>query len=87
MTGDFIQGSTATGILVSINNGTYLQYYQGETEVIVQGLSSGEYNVFVFTIEKNGLPFERASTRQRKIRIIKGSKCNYCNSFKTVRFI
>ena len=67
MTGDILQGSTTTGLLVAVNNDYHHLYYQGNREVIVQNLPPGEYSVSVFALKEDGLPFERAATRIRKV--------------------
>ena len=69
VTGDFIQGSTATGLLVivySLSDDSDVQYvnskYYGQNVVItVAGLTSGQYGVSVF-VQENGVPFLRATT-------------------------
>ena len=67
--GDFIQGSTATGLLVIVYsqfNDCDIQYvnskYEGQNEdITVAGLTSGQYGVSVFVL-KNGVPFSRVAT-------------------------
>ena len=77
VTGDFIEGSTAIGLLVVLSypsDDSNLRYYQGRREVIVHGLPQGEYGISVFAIEEDGLPFARAATMSRKTSVIGGSK-------------
>ena len=74
MTGDVLQGSTTTGLLVAVNNDYHHLYYQGSKEVIVQNLPPGEYSVSVFAIEEDGLPFERAATRTRQVTVTAGGE-------------
>ena len=69
VTGDFVQGSVATGALVIV----YSQsddsdiYYQSSEhddqhmEITVNELTGGQYGVSVFVLE-NGLPFSRAAS-------------------------
>ena len=67
--GDFIQRSTATGLLVIVysqSNDCDIQYvnskYQGKNvDITVAGLTSGPYGVSVFVLE-NGVPFLRVAT-------------------------
>ena len=67
--GDFIQGSTATGLLVIIysqSDDCDIQYvnskYSGQSvDITVAGLTSGPYRVSVFVLE-NGVPFSRVAT-------------------------
>ena len=69
VTGDFIQGSTATGLLVIIyspSNDCDIQYvnskYDGQNvDITVAGLTSSQYGVSVFVLE-NGIPFSRVAT-------------------------
>ena len=74
MTGDFSEGSTATGILVAISSGSYLQYLQGKSEIIVQGLSRGKYDINVFAMEEGGQTVQRAATRTRRVFVNEESK-------------
>ena len=77
MTGDFIEGSTATGFLVILSyhsNDSNFRYHQGRREVIVQGLPHGEYGISVFAVEEDGLPFVRAATTSREVSVTDGSK-------------
>lgn len=73
MTGNVTENSTAIGMLICIRNDSmYFECRQGQSEVIVE-LSSGEYNITVFAIEEDGLPFERAVTLTRTVQITEGS--------------
>ena len=69
VTGDFIQGSTATGVLVIIfsqSDDSNIHYYSGEqlqiveNQITVNGLTGGQYGVSVFAMEIR-LPFSRAA--------------------------
>ena len=77
VTGDFIQGSTAIGLLVAVNNESYTQYHRGILDVIIKGLSAGRYTVSIFSILINGYPSERAATGQRIIEVIGGGNHLY----------
>ena len=69
MTGDFIKGSTATGVLIIVysqSNDSDIHYKSSEcegqsTEANVVGLTGSRYDVSVFVLEDR-LPFSRAST-------------------------
>ena len=68
MTGDFIQGSTATGVLVIVysqSDDSDIHYHSSEydgqnAEIVVDRLTGGPYGVSVFVLEK-GLPFSRVA--------------------------
>ena len=88
VTGDFIQGSTATGVLVIIysqSNDSDTHYvnseYHGQnTEITVDGLTSGsQYGVSIFVLE-NGLPFSRVATLPQTLytNITQQSTCIDC---------
>ena len=79
MTGEFIQGSSATGVLVTIVNGTYIEHHLisrddsgNGIDGVISGLHGGQYTVSVFVISKDGLPFERAATKPRRITVKNG---------------
>ena len=69
VTGDFIQGSTATGLLVIVysqSDNCDIQYvnseYPGQNiDITVAGLTSGQYGVSVLVLE-NGVPVLRVAT-------------------------
>ena len=72
MTGDFIDGSTATGLLIIIIGGSEIHYQfmtrEGSklnVEGAMLGLAGGLYSISIFVVEENGLPFERVATRPR----------------------
>ena len=67
VSGNWIQRSTARGIIVIVYSATDIHYHVREERgdrfyVNVERLLGGEYNVSVFVIEKNGRPFERAAS-------------------------
>ena len=69
VTGDFIEGSTATGVLIIVysqSNDSDIHYKSNEhegqsAEANVVELTGSQYGVSVFVME-DGLPFSRAST-------------------------
>ena len=69
VTGDFIDGSTATGLLIiiySLTNDTNVHYIVGGHN---SGLAGGEYKTSVFVVEENGLPFERVATSPKLVAV------------------
>ena len=82
VTVDFIEGSTTDGLLVAVSNTTYFEYRQGQSDVVVEGLSSGEYSVTIFAMERSGKPFQRAVTLTRIVRIIEETTGKFKSSFK-----
>ena len=78
MTGDFINGSTATGLLIiiySLTNDSNVHYITGgstlqkSVDMNVPGLAGGEYGTSVFAVEENGLPFERVATSPKLVAV------------------
>ena len=82
MTGDFIDGSTATGLLIIIYSLTndsdvhYIYIARGSmlqqsksVDMNVTGLAGGEYSISVFVVEENGLPFERVATSPKLVAV------------------
>ena len=88
MTGDFIDGSTATGLLIIIyslrlTNDSDVHYISEDTgsmlqqsksvDINVTGLAVGEYSISVFVVEENGLPFERVAISPKLV-VVETSK-------------
>jgi hypothetical protein len=76
--GSFIHGSNAIGILViaySLSNDSVIKYRYVPHLVTglksIMGLSIDEYNVSVFVVEGNRLPFNRSATRPRNVFIMR----------------
>ena len=72
VTGDFIPGSLAIGILVLIYSADNIINYHFIPRFSIPmsfltNLPRGQYKVSVFVIEGNGLPFNRSATIPRKI--------------------
>ena len=81
VTGRYTEGSPATGVLVMVSNGTAVYYHNATRdgsdiiqEATITGVASGEYNVSVFVVEENGLPFERAASSPRPLVVEKSKK-------------
>ena len=94
VTGDFIDGSTATGLLIiiySLTNDSDVHYITGgstsqqprNVHVSVPGLADGEYSISVFVVEENGLPFERVATSPKLV-TVETSKIVLINDFFNV---
>ena len=80
MTGDFISGSSAIGILAIIYSNDSNIHYQfisrSESPMtFVSGLPNGQYEVSVFVVEENGLPFRRSATVPRNVSLLEGKLC------------
>lgn len=77
MFGGFIDGSTATGALVLASNGSENFYHfmsRKGNKVLVEdsvlGLAGGRYVISVFTVMKDGLPFQRAVTTPTVVSVL-----------------
>ena len=75
MTGDFIEGSMATGVLIIIYSQSDIHYKSSEregqsAEANIVGLTGNQYGVSVFVLE-DGLPFSRAATSPYLVHINK----------------
>ena len=78
MTGDFISGSSAIGILAIVySNDSNIHYkFLPHSEIpmgIVSGLLDGQYEVSIFVVEENGLPFSRSATIPRNVTLLEGN--------------
>lgn len=83
VTGNFINGSTATAMLVIVYSDRLSDVYymfspssskQEKVMTIVTGLSSGLYNVSIFVVKENGLPFNRSATTPRSVSVTEGGR-------------
>ena len=94
MTGNFVNGSTARAILAIVysDSGSDVYYTislpSSEEEKLsanISGLPSGLYNVPVFVVTDDGLPFLRSATTPRSVSVTEGVRgkqlsvctCNY----------
>ena len=82
VTGDFIDGSTATGLLAVIVTESEIFYHfvERESNVVafdstIQGVVGGEHNISFFVVEESGLPFNR-TTSMPKIVTVENGKNN-----------
>ena len=88
VTGDFINGSSGTSILVivySIDNHNDVYYtissLSTEGEILVtniSGLHPGLYNISIFVLKQNGLPFNRSASTPRSVLVgeHQGEQCS-----------
>ena len=71
--GVFVTGTSATGALIMIYSNELTRYHlaprgdNGRLDTAIPNLPGGAYKVSVFTIEENGLPFERVVTRPMNV--------------------
>ena len=80
VTGDFIQGSTAIGVLIITINGTNgTQYHlchrsgdNAQVEDTISGLAGGDHRVSVFVLEQSGYPFNRSATTPKSVFVMNG---------------
>ena len=80
VTGDFINGSSAIGILsivYSPNNDSNIYYhFTSHSDIMhmttVSGLPGGCYKISVFVVEDSGLPFNRSATTPRNVSVCEG---------------
>jgi hypothetical protein len=81
VSGDFIQGSTAIGVLIvtimnSTNNTQYHVYHRNgstvQDEGTISGLASGHHRVSVFVLEQSGYPFNRTATTPKSLFVMNG---------------
>ena len=81
MTGDFIDGSTATGLLTIVISTSEIFYYliergsdQLHIEGSIQAVVGGEHSISFFFVEESGLPFERAASTPKVVSVENGIK-------------
>ena len=81
MTGDFIPGSSAIGILIVVYsvdnefNSTMIKYHfvhhsNIRRTITMTNLPNGQYEVSIFVVEGNGLPFSRSATTPKNVSLI-----------------
>ena len=86
MTGDFIPGLSAIGILLvvySADDESNIDYHHihrsnVHTTTSMTNLPSGRYTVSVFVVEGNGLPFNRSATIPRNVSLTEGNLHYIC---------
>ena len=81
VTGDFINESTATGVLtVSVDFSTSKIFYhliqRGNNKQqfadTIQGVVGGEYSISFFVVEESGLPFNRTASMPKVVTVENG---------------
>ena len=77
ITGNFINGSTVTTVLVIVYSDSDVYYMfsaPSEKETNISGLPFGLYKISVFVVEKNGLPFNRSAVIPRSVLVMEGER-------------
>ena len=83
VTGDFINGSTATGVLAVIITESEIFYHvveRGRNEQhdivqfdsTIQGVVGGEHGISFFVVEESGLPFNRTASMPKVVAVENG---------------
>ena len=80
VTGEFIQGSTATGVVIAVLALSEINFYlltsdrrKLELNGTISSVAGGEYYVSVFVMDENGLPFSRTATIPQNVTAINGN--------------
>ena len=80
MTGDFINGSIATGVLAVIVAESEIFYHlveRGSNEQqfadTIQGVVGGEHSISFFVVEESGLPFSRTASMPTVVAVENGT--------------
>ena len=89
MTGYFIDGSTATGVLAVIYTKLELAYLLVERGInvlrfddTIQGVVGGEHSISFFVVEESGLPFSRTASMPKTVVVENGKFCYFCCSIQ-----
>ena len=77
MTGDLIDGSATTGILIityTLTDDSTIHYnfvpYEAKQRgdyIVAMGLPGGQYEVSIYVMEESGFPFKRAAATPRSV--------------------
>ena len=77
MTGTFIPGSTATGVLVAALTNSKIYFYLLEREIsqvdidsTISNVAGGQHHISVFVMEKNGLPVHGTATVPERVMVV-----------------
>ena len=77
--GDFINGSKATGVLAVVLSTSKVLYHLVQREGsglhvddIITNVAGGDHVVSVFVVEENGLPFTRTASTPRVVSVMQG---------------
>ena len=78
VTGDFIQGPTATGVLVATLSTSGINFHlllreRNQIHDTISNVEGGPHYVSVFVVEENGLPFIRAATIPQLVVVVNGN--------------
>ena len=88
VTGDFINESTATGVLtVSVDFSTSEIFYhlikrgsEQQFSDTIQGVVGGEHSISFFVVEKSGLPFSRTASMPKVVTVKNGKHWRHCHN-------
>ena len=79
VTGDFINGSTAIGLLAVIVTESVIFYHfvERESNVVafvstIQNVVGGKHSISFFVVEENGLPFKRTASMPKVVTVENG---------------
>ena len=79
MTGDFIDGSTATGLLTIVISTSEIFYHliergsdQLHIEGSIQGVVAGEHSISFFVVEESGIHFNRTASTPKVVSVENG---------------
>ena len=79
VTGDFVQGSTATGVVIADLVSSEIHFYllareieQLELDDTISNLVDGQHTVSAFVIDEQGFPFRRTATLPQNVLVVKG---------------
>ena len=82
VTGDFIYGSTATGLLTIVISTSEIFYHliergsdQLHIEGSIQGVVGGEHSISFFVVEESGLPFNRTASTPKVVSVENSKHC------------
>ena len=90
MTGDFVDGSSATGVLAIVSSNMNTYYYLIRSDKLtlqesISGVVGGEYIVSVFLLEEDGMPFERVASKPRAVSVANSEfqvrKCSLLSTY------
>ena len=80
VTGQFIQGSTATGVVIADISSSGIHFYllaresdQLELDGTISSLVTGQHIVSAFVVNGSGLPFRRTATLPQNVLVMQGN--------------
>ena len=80
MTGEFIERSTATGVLIAVLTTSEIHFHllsrdswELELDGTITNLEGGQHIVSIFVLEESRLPFSRVATVPQSVSVVKGN--------------